>query len=171
MSYIDDVKENENIDNETILNFFLTFSRFEYALKKKGFSFFIERKNYYGPSWKSFGNEIGYEVFKNALNNNNKDKKEKVENAINYLENYPPQNEVGPSDEDWDANDYSNSNNRFTKLLMIIKDVRNNLFHGGKDLSQNLERDKKLIEHSLLILNFILSIENNDIIHDIKSHF
>ena len=152
--------EGQNLINE----FFITFSRFECALKASGFaSGDSERVN---PNWDSFTSSIR-ESFDNDV------KTTPVNNAINYLQNYTPRiqnfenGQLGWRDRVFQINDPL-----INKISLSIRDVRNNLFHGGKfngSYQKDVSRNYILMKHSIEILNYWLKLSTPVKIQFLKS--
>ncbi len=140
--------------------FFKLFSQFEFALKIKNKNLVLN------------GTTISYIGSETFVGENNRILEEnlgseEIEPSCEYLKNHPPRFEkfinqklvfVEPSEEikrEWAKKP------RFEVLMIHIKRTRNNLFHGGKYLTdeieaeETLERAKQVVYHSLKILNYI----------------
>lgn len=123
-----------------IVNHFLSlFSRFEYALKENGFS---------------RGGEDGVSAhwgdFANALENLRDAPPEALRRAIEYFDAQPPQLQILRNGVlDWRDTQLVNKNN--DELLILVRRVRNNLFHGGK-MPFDPMRDSKLLKAAEMIL-------------------
>ena len=145
--------------NELAFEFFKTFSRFECALKVSGYHWGIDRKA--KANWDTYALTV--------LNIIDNPDTEELREAITYLQNNPPKiqyiNSLGASE--WKPNNQTGENKAIL-IFMYIRQVRNNLFHGGKFSNQSLDsnRSKALMENSLLILKACL-----DISPDVKQAF
>jgi len=130
--------------NDLAVNFFRKFSRMEYALKVNSF--------HYGDgdakaNWSAFAASIS-DCF-------NEPREQSLADAFAFLERNPPKKQVIRNDIlDWDdAVPQSHSN--VDLMLLYVRRVRNNLFHGGKFNGQWFEpqRSFDLVTHSLVILD------------------
>lgn len=159
MEYLTKVMNDKFIPNDLILIFFVLFSRFEYTLKNNDY---ICSKNC-KPDWFELGKEID-EYFDPS----------NCQQAYDYLINNPPKKQVckkhNCSDsfifDKWKDENISSSV-EINKIITIIKRVRNNLFHGGKDIN-GTERDKNLIKYSIFLMEEILNIlkEHRPTLHE-----
>jgi len=133
-----------------VIAFFLIFARFEYALKRT--RYVSPKKKYAEADWEEFGGKIEREF--------NKHKCHKLAVAVEYLEKNPPKRQVVKGGElDWADLDYKDK--EILRLINAVKQVRNNLFHGGKYPNpigpvKDPSRDKELIEHSITVLKYLL---------------
>lgn len=112
-------------DTPLVLDFFETFSRFECGLKRAGFV----KAGAYGsasPKWDAFADAI--EGCLTASTNTD------FTNAKIYLLEQPPQLQKydPPNGVRWENNAIRSSETGTQYLLRLVRDVRNNLFHGGK---------------------------------------
>ena len=92
-----------------------------------------------------------------------KSSSEELKNACNYIESQPPLKFNGIT---WQSIDLKNNICTCEKLIRYIQTIRNNLFHGGKNPFDTI-RDSKLINSSLIILDYCISISP----HNIKTAF
>lgn len=143
-------------DKERLFRFLVLFARWECALKHNGFA----RKGGCGqaePNWKEFAchheaaiqglNSKGFIAARDFLLTHPPKCEKKCGNQVLFRSNPRRQNET-------DA-DY---------LFRVVRDVRNNLFHGGKYTGgpvAELARDRQLIDSSLAILEGIADLEPN----------
>lgn len=148
------------IDKNLVIEFFIFFSRFEYALKKAGYIDGNSKRVW--ANWEEFANEI--EKFFDAKKN------EELEEAVNYLLTNPPRKQILKDGKlSWKDNKQSKKESDTEYLLRLVRTVRNNLFHGGKFpelLTYDHERDEKLLLSSLVLLNKCLELKQN-----LKNHF
>lgn len=137
---------------QLIFEFFLVFSRFEYALKSSGFSKGDE--NGISPNWDKFASSIRSTFIKTNS--------EDLNNAVEYLLNHPPKKQILTSSILAFKNRESIDNlDLVFKLKLYICDIRNNLFHGGKfdgEFEPEVSRNHTLLKHSLTILDNWLTL-------------
>ena len=108
---------------ETVIEFFVVFSRFEYALKRAGYVSGNEKRA--SANWDKFASDIE-DAFR-------PDQTAELQNAVTYLQNSPPRKQVVQDDElRWKDNTPSKNEPRLRWLLRLVRTVRNNLFHGEK---------------------------------------
>lgn len=144
-----------NIDPELVVNFFLFFSRFEYALKRiSRYANGNEKKVI--ANWELFASDYN-DVFQQNIN-------PELNEAINYLLENPPQKQILIDGRlDWKPLTFG-SNQQLTKVIHCIKTIRNNLFHGGKFPSGPQDepaRNPTLLKYALLILAEILDLSES----------
>ncbi|MGH7986427.1 MAG: hypothetical protein ACREQX_09100 [Candidatus Binataceae bacterium] len=140
------------------IEFFVFFSRFEYALKRGGFLKSARwsapqqnAKNLYlaSPDWKAFARCLG-PAFLNEMRNSGK---------MDTFLHTPPKTQV--SKENRLAWKKENAIETVSDLFLAVGRLRNNLFHGGKFPSGplpvgNPDRDDRLIAEAMVILNMAL---------------
>ena len=153
---LNELKNNELVkhliedldENAGWLCFFLMFSRFEYALKRSGY--LKGSKEYVEADWEKFGNDIEPRI---DIDIN------EILKAKKYLLNNPPKKQViENSNLSWKT--MNNLNDDIRSLIHVVKVVRNNLFHGGKDPCGTIDevsRDNELIENSIIVLKYLLN--------------
>ena len=141
--FLDQVYEQVDFDRELVYKFFTIFSLFEYALKNAGF--FDERRGgEVQPDWEGFAYTIHPQFNPQAT--------PELAAAVTYMLSLPVKKQM------------ANKNtlvfvrrirpptmNDTVWLSVLIRGVRNNLFHGGK-FRYDRPRDLELISHSLVIL-------------------
>tara|TARA_B100001540_G_C15770373_1_gene626023 strand:- start:494 stop:946 length:453 start_codon:yes stop_codon:yes gene_type:complete len=142
----------EKLD-ELAAEFFKTFSRMEYALKAASFH-------------KGNGKaEANWTAFAEAINTCFDDIDDPhLIAALDYIENNPPKKQVVRDGTlEW-SDVVPQSASKVDLMLLYIRRVRNNLFHGGKFNGRwfEPERSRELIKHSLVILNACLNA-NSDV--------
>ncbi len=104
-----------------INDFYYMFSRSEYALKASGFLMNgVDAK----ANWDSFAGSI--------RPNFNRNKSKELNDAVKYIKSNPPKKQiVNAGDLAWDQT--NNDNLPLVNfLILMIRRIRNNLFHGGK---------------------------------------
>ncbi len=156
--------EQTKVDKELLLSFFLTFSRFEYALKAS--SYFLRpnattnntpRTPDAKPDWIRFAVSLR-EVFK-------KDKNAELNEACQYIIESPPWKQVIVNNAiAWESPIRPDSVSEIEFILRMVRTVRNNLFHGGKfniEAFEQTERTMKLLSCSIIILNECLILSSS----------
>lgn len=143
--------------NELAVEMFRTFSRFEYALKATGF-----HNGKAEPNWRAFSASINAH-----LENPNNDA---LAEAIEYIiEQSPKKQIIENGNLSW-STARPDTNLQADLILLYVRRVRNNLFHGGKFNGRWFapERSEQLLRHSLTILLSCLeaSHEVNEAYHN-----
>lgn len=123
-----------------------TFARFEYALKESGFAKGSAAS--VEPTWDAFATSIDWHFRRVA------DPDFKA--AVEFLLNEPPRKQVllGVAIV-WKESPPRRTLPKAQQVLLMVRRVRNNLFHGAKVWSTeygNRDRDIKLVEASLTVL-------------------
>lgn len=143
--------ESTSINRDLVLEFFLKLSRLEYALKLSGY--FTGNENKAKPDWDRFANEIS--------NQFNSASTVELETACTYYLALPPYKQVVTHGNlDWNRAMPEHGSD-ISKLLVLVRRVRNNLFHGGKYNPQEeseTERNTLLLQFGLIILNEALRL-------------
>lgn len=139
-----------HIDKDTVTEFFATFSRFEYSLKRSGFHR-QEKNNAVEAHWDRFENELTkLDIVELAP----------ILTVGAYLTKNPPKKQTLKNGVlDWD--DAIPIGSDIKTLLIYVRRVRNNLFHGGKFPGTPVggsERDIRLVKDSLAVLQAILEL-------------
>ena len=141
--------ENTTINRELVLEFFLVLSRMEFALKLVGFASGDDKK--VSPDWDGFAKEVS-ESFDWKAN-------KEVEVAICCYLDHPPKKQVLRNGRlDWETA-IPNSDTEFERALVLVRRVRNNLFHGGKYNAQSHDetaRNEELMRQGILILKAVM---------------
>jgi hypothetical protein len=125
------------------MDLFRVFARFEYALKATGYH---NAEGDAKPDWEAFANSIDIDI-ENPT-------RSELSEAINYIYNHPPKKQIIRNGKiDWEETE-NNGNLNKNLILIYVRRVRNNLFHGGKFHGHWVEpvRDYDLLRHSLTIL-------------------
>jgi len=134
--------EKSNIDNLSF-EFFREFSRYEYCLKA------TQPKPKDGKAeanWDWYAKDVE-QVFASS-------KDPAFVAAVDYFTNHPPKKQVVKDGAlAWDATPLEEKNVAL-KVFVLIRRVRNNLFHGGKFNGKwfEPERSELLMQHALTIL-------------------
>ena len=128
------------------LEFFATFSRFEFALKRGNYAAGDEGRKA-SPDWNGFAGDLGEDFFKQM----------KTADAAQIFFNAPPKRltvKVGGGVEFTDQDKLTNTQ----MLLAAVGLVRNNLFHGEK--IRMGDRDEALMRASLFVLDSAYATAN-----------
>jgi hypothetical protein len=139
---------------ELVFQFFVAFMRFEYALKRAGFVSSANGK--VSANWDRFASKYSTRFTPTAS--------PELREACNYFKMYPPRKQVlNAGALDWSEPSQSLSDQPFLIwLLLSVRMVRNNLFHGGKfPIAPIAEpaRNPLLLRHSLTILDACLLLD------------
>lgn len=132
------------IDSALVIRFFNYFSRFEYALKRIGRIKTDHRGYLIGADWRGYANDAR-QLFPTGSH--------KVDRAIEYLCQGPVKQQR--HDFSWEDKP-AISPPSFAAALKQIPYIRNNLFHGGKYLQPDPVRDRKLLKHSISLMQWCL---------------
>lgn len=131
---------------ELACEFLAVFSRMEYALKVSGYT--IDRTNRVEANWDRFANEIN-ELFLKAADG-------ELKESVDYLLKSPPRKQVIRAKVlMFDDQKIDDAQTVAQQCILMIRTVRNNLFHGGKMLPDGeLEegRNQRLVFYSLVIM-------------------
>lgn len=130
---------------DLVYEFFFVFSRFEHALSAT--NYLTEGRTGVSADWNKFAREMN-DVFRVTLS-------PEVKKAILYYEEAPPKKQVVDFDSLTWKDVVPQTDYQLEKLLLLIRRVRNNLFHGeklGVLLEGDSERDTHLLKHGLMIL-------------------
>lgn len=131
---------------ELACEFMAVFSRLEYALKSTQYALGNEKK--VDPAWDSFANDIDQQFM--AITQDD------VVESRNYLLGRPPKKQVLKNKKVVFIDQVIDPKQaRTQQLLLMVRTVRNNLFHGGKylpDGEQEADRDHRLVHYSLIVL-------------------
>jgi hypothetical protein len=147
-------REHTQLDRELVLDFFLTLSRIEFALKVTNYA--QGNTSRAKPDWDKFGRDI--------KDHFNIKRDEKLEASCNYYLKLPPQKQIFQNSKlTWvDAIPEGLSDPEL--LLVYVRRVRNNLFHGGKyniQARDETERNEELLKSGISILHEALKCESN----------
>lgn len=152
------LNESDVKSNKVVFDFFIVFARMEFALKNSGYVYSNNKNEQIAlPDWKTFAtmNNEGF------LTNINITTNQQLLDAFNYIfENPPGKLKFISGNLRWVK--HSPKDRTLIELLSMVKNVRNNLFHGSKRLNiSEQSKDYKLIEYSLNILHECLEIDEN----------
>lgn len=138
----------ENDPDALAAELFKTFARFEYALKAAEFH---RGEGAAEANWRSFAESVA-EIFEEPPN-------EEFAQAIAYMLAHPPKKQVVEGGVlGWSVS-APQTDFQSDRVLIYVRRVRNNLFHGGKFNGRFFEpqRSAALLQHSLTILNACLA--------------
>jgi hypothetical protein len=138
-------------DQQLAVDFFIVFSRFEYALKRGGYL----RNGKAEPDWQRFSERNADAFDPNAGHD--------LREAFDYLMDHPPDKQVVDVGGQlaWKSGSLEGESD-IGKAVHAIKRVRNNLFHGGKFPSgpvSDCARDHDLLRHSLRVLETAMELD------------
>ena len=134
---------------DLIIEYFIVFSRFEYALKQTGFHNGSE--THLEPDWDKFCN-----TFKEKFQ---PQKSETLTEAVNYYHDKPTKIQIFKDGQlQWRENSRGDGEDQFTWLMRTVRYTRNNLFHGGKFPYMPI-RDTNLLTYGLMILYECLELD------------
>ncbi len=159
---MEDQYRHLHMPHELAIEFMVAFSRAEYALKSAGYA--IGNGKLVNPAWDEYANEI-HSDFCNLEDKNITDK-------ASYLLDEPPRKQVLNEQKVEFKDQIIDNNQKSTQqLLLMVRTVRNNLFHGGKFLpngEHETGRNQRLVESSLAILCTCISL--NERVSTIYNH-
>lgn len=132
-------------DRHLAWQFFVFFSRFEYALRRCSKYLTPEAQ----PNWDRFSSSNNAEFLKQSS--------PELLAAIDYFKKFPPQKQVQVDGQlTWSASSsYDERNPLLVWLLTAVRRVRNNLFHGGKFHGFPIaepSRDRDLVGNAIVSL-------------------
>jgi hypothetical protein len=152
-----------NADKEAVCNFFAAFSRFEFALKKAGYA--------------SGGTQVSADWDRlAAVLRPHFDPKRTAEltEAVDYLVQCPPKKQVLHAGAlNWVDSPQPQNDPVLLSLLVYVRRIRNNLFHGGKYSGSptiDPDRDTTLLRHGLTVLDECLALCEKHIL-DVHGYF
>jgi hypothetical protein len=143
-------------DRQLAWNFFVFFSRMEYALKRSG-KYLKKGTDDAQPNWNGFASDYKH--------NFNPEGSAELQAAVKYFQDQPPRKQLRVGDKmSWsDRQQYGGQEPLLIWLLRMICCVRNNLFHGGKfpliPISDP-SRDREVLLNSLVILEASLPLDS-----------
>lgn len=142
---------------ELVLEFFFVFSRFERALLRQGYYSCAQRGDL-KADWKRFA-DVHNDPFSNL-------KAPKLAQAVQYYQQQPPKKQVVQNGQlEWSPSPPNSTATELDRLLILVRRVRNNLFHGEKlgNLvgGSDFGRDEQLLQHGLTILYACLTLDSD----------
>ncbi len=151
--FLKDLNRDITVQGQTLLvEFFITFSRFECALKASGFANGDEDR--VSANWDTFLAAIS--------NDFQPDRTAQLKSAVDYLINDPPRIQILYKGKlSWRNRVFQKKDPIINKVGLSIRDIRNNLFHGGKfngNYEEDVSRNYILLKKSIIILDEWLSL-------------
>jgi hypothetical protein len=142
------------VDEETLMEFFTTFSRFEFALKKAGY---LEECPVAKPDWRLFGTEHKDDF--------DPDKEPQLREAFDRLDKNPQMIQFAVDGElDFKVDRRLESMSPLEKAIHAVRTVRNNLFHGGRfpdsGIVDDPARKTKLLKACTILLEEMLEFDS-----------
>jgi len=135
-----------DLPSDLLLDFFVKFARFEYALKRARY---LEKKPYASPDWQRFADDLRGIPAKNQ---------KAILDCAAYLQTEPPKKQVVADGAlRWEERKPSDS--QIQSVIESVKTVRNNLFHGGKFPEGPIAepaRNQRLLNECLAVLQAVL---------------
>ena len=138
------------LSRELLLDFFLTFSRFEFGLKASGF---VNAEGVRAvapipakPDWDSFSDSI-QESFQTEHS-------PELADACRYLLSDPPRRQVVWRQNVFWETQARGGDSEVRYLLRLVRSIRNNLFHGGKydiEVHEDELRTERLLMSGLVV--------------------
>jgi hypothetical protein len=146
--FIEKLNKTITVEGQTLMTeFFITFSRFECALKAS--NFVSGNQDRVSANWDTFTASIAA-AFK-------EEKTATLKDAVEYLIQNPPRvQSLDNGQLSWRNRNFQENEPLINKLSLSIRDVRNNLFHGGKfngNYQEDVSRNFILLKNSITILN------------------
>lgn len=146
-------------DGERVLEFFANFSRFEYAMKRAGYV----KSDRYGNAladWAKFAEKHKGRL--DAIMDEN------LREATQYLRGTPPERQVLnrlDNNVQWRKNSPRGGESEEQYVLRLVRDVRNNLFHGAKystgHVNEEELRNSRLLDACVTILDRCRLLDND----------
>lgn len=123
---------------------FRFFAQFEYCLKVTGYCV-AGRGNSANPDWTRFAGELPALTGETSPD---------IVAAISYMLQHPPKKQIFVDDALQWSDVAPDSENENDLILLYVRRVRNNLFHGGKFNGRffDPERSRELMKYSVTIL-------------------
>ncbi len=154
--FIENLNKSITIEGQNIMNeFFITFSRFEFALKSANYVNTDNGKVM--ANWDTFTQSIS--------NSFNVEKTQILKKSIEYLLENPAKIQIIDNGQlGWKNRVFEVNAPLINKLSLTIRDIRNNLFHGGKfngSYEQDVSRNFLLLKYSIIVLNEWLNLDIN----------
>jgi hypothetical protein len=138
-------------DLSSFVEFLLTFTWFEYALKQAGY---LRDGRDAKADWKRFADCINGDLESEI------GKRPRLGQAVKYLKEFPPGRQTVKKADGIRTLDWSSippKENEARTLTGYVCVIRNNLFHGGK-VPFDPARDTKLMKNAITILEHLLEL-------------
>lgn len=133
-----------NEDKDRVFRLLATFSRWEYALKRTGYA----KPGSHGQAeadWNKYVDAVAIPLAQIAT--------PRYVAARNYITTHPPL--CWQYRDGWQPNPKRENETEARYLFRMVRDVRNNLFHGGKfqnGIVEELSRDREVIDAATTVL-------------------
>jgi len=137
-------------DRALAYQFFVFFSRFEYTLKRARFVQ-TNSKGEARVDWKGFAHKMAPLLCKHTDNS--------FKTGVTYIETHPPKKQVLSGQGFRRVEDNFSGDFDLDRVLVLVRRIRNNLFHGGKfpeGPEDDVSRDRKLLRSGITILRACL---------------
>jgi hypothetical protein len=144
-----DLYSQLGIDRVFVSQFFIVFSRLEYALKRTGSAKYARGdESRVDANWEAFSAAVESRF--------RPDETPALIHAIEYIEHRPPKKQILTS-QGLDFRPVTDSGSQLERLLLAVRRTRNNLFHGGKfplptGPVEEPGRDTALIQSCIVLL-------------------
>jgi len=144
----------DSTDRKLAWQFFVFFSRFEYALKRDK-RYLMPGTGDAQPNWDRFASDHNQQF--SQLDS------QRLASAVAFFQTSPPRKQKRENGRlGWSDPVAQGSTPLLIWLLLCIRTVRNNLFHGGKFPHlpvSDPSRDRELIENSVVVLSQSLKLD------------
>ena len=143
ITHLNDVFDSNGL--KLISDFFITFSRFECALKTS-ITYSNERKGKIEANWGKFTKSIKDTFIK--------ERTKELRAAVEFIIDNPPKYQtIELNTLSWVDRPFTHNEPELNKLEQHIRDIRNNLFHGGKfygTFTPDVSRNYNLIKYAIV---------------------
>ena len=139
------------IDPKVATEFFVMFARLEYALKAQEHIVKTAQKQDLTIDWRKLSQLIDGRFQKKVATD------EELKRAVEYFCDCPPQKQIwNGHNKDFELPAPQNVP-QTERVLLCLRTLRNNLFHGGKDFKrEDADRDQTLIAHGLAVITAVV---------------
>jgi len=147
MTFLSHYEDYPNDLRLKCFEFFYWFSRFEFALKENGY---LKKGPYDAalPNWEKFRDTYS--------------KNYTASPRATALLAAPPQRQVVVGNScKWEKTDLNREKTDLGKVILVLKTIRNNLFHGGKSSQEdwdNPDRNLFLLENGMALLDSLAEL-------------
>ncbi len=140
-------------DRALACQFFVFFSRFEYTLKRARFVQTNSKAEAYAD-WRGFAHKMAALLCKHTDNS--------FKTAVTYIKAHPPKKQVlSGQGLRWVEDNFSGDFD-LDRVLVLVRRIRNNLFHGGKfpeGPKDDVSRDRELLKSGIAVLHACLEYD------------
>ncbi len=142
---------------EIYFNFFARFSRFEYCLKKHGFR--EPQKDWVKTSWECFSRRFSCAYSGSEYSILHKEEYLSTGSLLKLVKIHDQGNN------DWKSITIKKGSSELTRMIYLLKTLRNNLFHGDKNSDQGIggQRDKDLLLSGSRILDGMAELADSEL--------